>query len=324
MEQANKAIHTEPDWTPPGKPNRPNKTRKSFFTEKRKEALSGYLYVSPFFILFMVFGLFPILFSFYLGFQQWNGIGGFGSMEFIGLQNFKWILTDPIFWKSLLNTLIIWVLGTIPQLIIGIILAYALNSVLIKMKTFFRVSIFLPYVTSTVAVAIVFGIIFNSQEFGLINVIFGIFGFDPVSWETSEWGVKIAISTMVFWRWIGYNTIIYLAGLQGIPKELYEAAEIDGATVKQKIQFITIPMIRPIIILTVFTSTIGALQLFTEPMIFLGRGAREEGITVVLYLYREAFSNLAFGPASAAAIILFIIIMILTSINVFVANRIGK
>lgn len=300
-----------------------HKPKRQSMSERKKNAISAYLYVSPFFILFLIFGLFPILFSFYLGFQKWNGLGGFASMEYIGLQNFKWILSDPLFWKSLSNTLIIWVMGTIPQLVVGIILAYALNSALIKMKTLFRVSIFLPYVTSTVAVAIVFGIIFNSQDFGLMNVVLGWFGVDPVSWSTSEWGVKIAIATMVFWRWIGYNTIIYLAGLQGIPNELYEAAEIDGATIWQKIVYITIPMLRPIVILTVFTSTIGALQLFTEPMIFLG-GAREEGVTVVLYLYREAFTNLAFGPASATAILLFIIILILTSINVLIANRIGR
>jgi len=297
------------------------KPKKAFFSERRKEALTGYLYISPFFILYFIFGLFPILFSFYLGFQKWNGLG---EMEFVGFQNFKWILTDSLFWTSLSNTLIIWVIGTLPQIIIGIVLAYALNSALIKMKTLFRVSIFMPYVTSTVAVAIVFGIMFNNQDFGLFNSILGIFDVEPVSWGTSFWGVKIAISTMVFWRWIGYNTIIYLAGLQGIPNELYEAADIDGATVRQKIQYISIPMLRPILILIVFTSTIGALQLFTEPLIFLGSNARQEGITVVLYLYREAFSNLAFGPASATAIILFFIILIMSTINVFVANRIGK
>ncbi|SER51894.1 carbohydrate ABC transporter membrane protein 1, CUT1 family (TC 3.A.1.1.-) [Gracilibacillus ureilyticus] len=295
--------------------------KKSLLTEKKKEAISGYLYISPFFILFAIFGLFPILFSFYLGFQKWNGLG---EMEFVGFQNFKWILTDQVFWTSLANTLIMWVLGTIPQLLIGIILAYALNSALIKMKGLFRVSVFMPYVTSTVAVAIVFGVMFNSQEFGLFNVILSWFGVEAVSWSTSWWGVKIAISTMVFWRWVGYNTIIYLAGLQAIPNELYEAAQIDGATVRQKIQYITIPILRPIIILTVFTSTIGALQLFTEPLIFIGRTYREEGITVVLYLYREAFTNLSFGPASAAAIILFVIIIILSSINVWVANRLGR
>ncbi|MFD1638682.1 sugar ABC transporter permease [Evansella tamaricis] len=295
--------------------------KRSSFSEQTKDAISGYLYVSPFFILFAIFGLFPILFSFYLGFQRWNGLG---EMEFVGFRNFQLILSDPLFWKSLSNTMIMWILGTLPQLIIGIILAYALNSALIKFKSVFRVSIFMPYVTSTVAVAIVFGIMFNSQEFGLFNVILGLFGFDPVNWGTSEWGVKVAISTMVFWRWVGYNTIIYLAGLQAIPNELYEAAVIDGATLRQKIMFITIPLLRPIIIFTVFTSTIGALQLFTEPLIFIGRSYREEGITVVLYLYREAFSNMAFGPASATAIILFLIIIVIASINVFIANRIAR
>lgn len=298
--------------------------KKSPLSEKAKESISGYLYISPFFILFGIFGLFPMLFSFYLGFQKWNGLGGFDSMEYVGFQNFKWILTDELFWTSLSNTLIMWVLGTIPQLLVGIILAYSLNSVLIRMKTFFRVSIFMPYVTSTVAVAIIFGIMFNNQDFGLFNIIVGLFGIDPVAWGTNWWGVKIAISTMVFWRWVGYNTIIYLAGLQAIPNDLYEAAVIDGATVRQKIQYITIPMLRPIIILTVFTSTIGALQLFTEPLIFIGRTYREEGITVVLYLYREAFVNNFFGTASAAAIILFIIIILISGINVLIANRIGR
>ncbi|MBM7660130.1 cellobiose transport system permease protein [Bacillus mesophilus] len=295
--------------------------KKSSLSESAKEALSGYLYISPFFILFAIFGVFPILFSFYLGFQKWNG---FGEMEFVGLNNFRLILEDPLFWKSLSNTMIMWVMGTLPQLIIGIILAYTLNSAIIKFKGLFRVSIFMPYVTSTVAVAIVFGIMFNDQPYGLINIIIGWFGFEPHAWTTSEWGVKIAISAMVFWRWIGYNTIIYLAGLQAIPNELYEAATIDGASTRQKIQYITIPLLRPIIILTVFTSTIGALQLFTEPLILVGRTYREEGLTVVLYLYREAFTNMAFGTASAAAIILFLIIIIISTINVFVANRLGR
>ncbi|MFA9558371.1 carbohydrate ABC transporter permease [Evansella sp. AB-rgal1] len=299
----------------------PYAPKRSSLSEKKKDAINGYLYISPFFLLFSIFGLFPILFSFYLGFQKWNGLG---EMEYVGFLNFKLILSDPLFWKALSNTMIMWLLGTLPQLIIGIILAYALNSVLIKFKSIFRVSIFMPYVTSTVAVAIVFGIMFNNQEFGLFNAILGIFDVGPISWGTSEWGVKVAISTMVFWRWVGYNTIIYLAGLQAIPNELYEASVIDGATIRQKIQYITIPLLRPIIIFTVFTSTIGALQLFTEPLIFIGRTYRQEGITVVLYLYREAFTNMAFGPASATAIILFLIIIVISSINVFVANRIAR
>ncbi len=178
--------------------------------------------------------------------------------------------------------------------------------------------------TSIVAVAVVFGTLFTNSENGLVNAFIGLFGFEPVNWGTSEWGVKLAISAMVFWRWIGYNTIIYLAGLQSIPHDLYEAAKIDGASVRQQIWYITVPMMRPVLIFTVFISTIGALQLFTEPLVFLGSTLREEGVTVVLYLYREAFSNNAFGTASATAVVLFFIIIVMSAINLLITNRLGS
>jgi cellobiose transport system permease protein len=301
-------------------PDMQSKPARKKISESTKEKLTGYLYVSPFFILFAVFGLFPILFSFYLGFQKWDGLT---EMSYAGFNNFKLILNDALFWKSLYNTIVIWVLSAVPILLGGIILAFALNSALIRFKTFFRITIFMPYVTSTVAVAIVFGIIFSNQDYGLMNIMMSWFGLDPLKWAQTEWGVKIAIAVMVVWRWIGYNTLIYLAGLQSIPNELYEAAKIDGASTRQQIMYITIPMLKPMIIFTVFLSTIGSLQLFTEPLVFLGRTFREEGITVVLYLWREAFVNMAFGTASATAIILFLIIMIFSAINYLITNKIG-
>jgi cellobiose transport system permease protein len=290
-------------------------------TESFKEAFVGYLYISPFFILFGIFGLFPILFSFYLGFQKWNGLG---EMKYVGLENFKFILEDTLFWRSLYNTVIMGAMGSIPILFVAILLAFALNSALIRYKNFLRVAFFLPYVTSVVAVAVVFGIMFSNQDFGIVNVILGWFGVAPIKWAATEWGVKVAIAVMIFWRWVGYNTIIFLAGLQSIPNDLYEAAKIDGASIPQQLRYITVPMLKPMIIFTVFLSTIGSLQLFTEPLIFLGRTFKAEGITVVLYLWREAFVNLAFGTASATAIILFFIIVIFSYINYFITNKIGK
>jgi cellobiose transport system permease protein len=295
--------------------------KTSYFTERKKESLTGYLYISPFFILFAIFSIFPIFFSFYLAFQRWNGLG---EMQYVGLRNFKLILDDPMFWKSISNTFIMALMGTLPQLIVAFLLAYALNSSIVRFKNFFRISIFMPNVTSIVAVAIVFGTIYTNSETGLMNVILSYFNISPVNWGSNEWGLKVAISTMVFWRWIGYNTIIYLAGMQSIPNELYEAAKIDGASLWQQIRYITLPMMKPVIIFTVFISTIGSLQLFTEPLVFLGRTMREEGITMVLYLYREAFMNNAFGTASASAVILFFIIIIISIINLLIANRIGK
>lgn len=296
---------------------------KRFLSEEKKDMISGYLYVSPFFIIFAVVGLYPALFSMYLAFQKWNGLS---PMEFVGLNNFKIVLVDPLFWKSVYNTLIIGLMGTAPQLIVGIILAFLLNLSFLRFRNFFRVTIFMPYITSMVAVALIFSVLFSNHESSLANYVLGVFGFDPVSWGTSEWGTKIAISIMVFWRWVGYNTIIYLAGLQSISNDLYEAATIDGANKFQQLMYITMPLLKPFITLTVFFSTVGALQLFAEPTVFLGAAAftRDEAMTVVMYLYRDAFKLQSFGTASATAIILLIIIIVFSAINTLLTSGYGK
>ncbi|ALS75604.1 cytochrome C biogenesis protein [Planococcus rifietoensis] len=301
-----------------------NKGGKKRSSEKRKNMISSYLYIAPFFIIFAVIGLYPALFSFYLAFQSWNGLG---DMSFVGLNNFRIVLEDPLFWKSLYNTIIIGLIGTAPQIVIGIILAILLNVAFLRLRSFFRVTIFMPYITSMVAVALIFSVIFSNHESSLANYVLGLFGMEPVSWATSEWGTKIAISIMVFWRWVGYNTIIYLAGIQSIPNDVYEAATIDGANKFQQVIHITLPLLKPFIILTVFFSTVGALQLFSEPTVFLGAAAftRDEAMTVVMYLYRDAFRLQSFGTASATAIILLVIIVIFAAINTYVASgRLGK
>jgi cellobiose transport system permease protein len=298
--------------------------KKKFLSEEKKDMISGYLYVSPFFIIFAVIGLYPALFSLYLAFQKWNGLS---PMEFAGLNNFKIVLEDPLFWKSLYNTIVIGLMGTAPQLVIGIILAFLLNLSFLRFRNFFRVTIFMPYITSMVAVALIFSVLFSNHETSLANYVLGVFGFDPVNWATSEWGTKIAISIMVFWRWVGYNTIIYLAGLQSISNDLYEAATIDGANKFQQMLYITMPMLKPFIILTVFFSTVGALQLFAEPTVFLGTSAftRDEAMTVVMYLYRDAFKLQSFGTASATAVILLFIIIIFSAINTLITSgKIGR
>lgn len=292
-------------------------------TEKRKEMISGYMYVAPFFIIFGIIGLYPAVFSIFLAFQDWNGLG---DMQFVGLSNFAVVLQDSLFWKSLYNTIIIGLMGTAPQLFVGLVLAVLLNMAAIRFTNFFRVTIFMPYITSMVAVALIFGVFFSNNETALANYMIGLAGIDPVSWKTSEWGAKFAIALMVFWRWVGYNTIIYLAGLQSIPKHLYEAATIDGANKIQQFFYITIPMLKPFILLTVFLATVGALQLFAEPTVFLGGNAftRDEAMTVVMYLYRDAFSLGSFGTASATAVILLIIIIGAAALNTWLTSGVGR
>jgi cellobiose transport system permease protein len=280
---------------------------------KRSEYLSLYIAIAPFYILFAIFGVFPIIFSLYLSFQNWDGIG---DMRFVGLAQYEFLISDPAFWKSLINTFQIWFISTIPMLAIALVLAFMLNQQ-IRGKSAYRLAFFVPNVTSIVAIAIIFGSIFANQ-FGLINAILeALPGLDTVQWLNTPWGIKVAIAAMVIWRWTGYNAIIYLAGLQAIPTELYEAARVDGASWVQVFFRITVPLLRPVILFTVITSTIGGLQLFTEPQVLLGNtgGVGNEGQTMVLYLYQQAFAFNQFGYGAAIGWALFVVMIIFSFVN---------
>ncbi|WP_239635537.1 sugar ABC transporter permease [Paenibacillus sp. H1-7] len=281
-----------------------------------------YLFISPFYILFAIFGLFPIVFSLYLAFHKWDGIG---EMEFVGLNQFRYLLEDANFWQSIWNTLQIWAFSTIPMLFMALVIAFMLHSALVKYKDFYRISFFLPNVTSIVAVAIVFGTLFGNR-YGFLNFIITSLGLEPVQWLDSPFWIKIAISSMVVWRWTGYNAIIYLAGLQSIPSVLYEAARIDGASPMQTFFGITIPLIKPVILFTVITSTIGGMQIFTESQVFMGDsgGPGGGGMTIVLYLYQQAFTKNLFGYGSAVAWGLFVIIGLFSVLNWAIVQRSGS
>ncbi|TYP79014.1 cellobiose transport system permease protein [Paenibacillus methanolicus] len=296
--------------------------KRPWMTENRRGQLTAYLFISPFFLLFAVFGLYPIIFTIYLSFFKWDALG---PMTYVGMQNYKWVVEDPTFWISFGNTLLISAMGTVPQLIIALVLAVMLNSGLTRMKKGLRVLYFMPNITSIVAVTLVFSTFFGNHGMG--NWLLNTLGFDDVAWNSGWWGVKIAIASMVIWRWTGYNAIIYLSGLQSIPTDLYEAARIDGASRSQQMAYITLPLLKPFILFTVLLSTIGSLQLFTEPYVFLGQSGtgstRQEGITMVIYLYSEAFRNSFFGTAAATAVMLFLITILFSVVNMWVSNRLG-
>jgi cellobiose transport system permease protein len=247
---------------------------------------SPYLYVSPFFVLFGLFGLFP------LGYTAWVALTDRTLLDphpsFIGLDNFSALIHDSYFWNAVENTLGIFVISTVPQLAFALFLAYVLNTKL-RARTFFRMFVLLPQVTSLVAVALIFTQLF-SADYGLVNYVLGQFGIHKIDWEAGRFSSWVALSVMVTWRWAGYNALIYLAAMQGIPDELYEAAAIDGAKPWKQFWHVTVPLLRPTIIFTVIVSTIGGLQLFTEPYLFeplkqgaTGGSARQYQ-TVVMYL----------------------------------------
>jgi cellobiose transport system permease protein len=290
------------------------------------ERWSPYLYVSPFFLLFIAFGLFP------LGYTAWVSLTDRTLLDhipnFIGLDNYTALLHDSYFWNAVENTLGIWVISTIPQLLIALGLATLLNTGL-RARTFFRMGVVLPQVTSLVAVALIFTQLF-SRDYGLVNYMLHFVGIHAIDWEAGRLSSWLALSVMVTWRWAGYNALIYLAAMQGIPDELYEAAAIDGAGRWKQFIHVTVPQLRNTIIFTVIISTIGGLQLFTEPYLFeplkagATGGSDRQYQTVVMYLYEKAFAGtqFKFGYASAIGWALFLLIALISLVNLLIVRRI--
>lgn len=294
-------------------------SKRPFLTEQRRSRFTAYTFISPFFILFSIFGLYPIFFTFYLSFYKWDALG---PMKYVGFKNFELITTDPTFWISFSNTLIMGLMGTVPQVMLALLLAVLLHSGMTRFKKTFRILYFMPNITSIVAVTLVFSTLFGNN--GMINWLLNGIGVESMAFNSGWWGVKIAISTMVMWRWTGYNAILFLSGLQSIPMDLYESAKIDGANRRQQLFFITLPLLKPFIIFVSLQSTIGALQLFTEPYVFLGQSGtgstRQEGITMVTYLYSEAFRNGFFGTAAATAVLLFLVTILFSVLNMLISR----
>jgi len=290
----------------------------------RAEARTGYLYTSPFFLIFAVFGLFPIVYTVWVAFHQWDP---FTTPTFIGLDNFVALSDDPRLWIAIRNTISIWVISTVPQLLMALLLAWMLNHSRIRGNTFWRSLILVPNITSVVAVAVVFGQLFG-RDYGMINWLLTVLGFSPIDWVNGTLSSHILISFMVIWRWTGYNALIYLAAMQAVPDELYEAAEVDGASKFRQFISITIPQIRPTLIFTVIVSTIGGLQIFAEPLILDGQGygggVSRQFSTVTLFMFEQGFSRFEYGYASAIAIVLSTIVLIFSIINFLVIRRVRK
>lgn len=286
--------------------------------------LSPYLYISPFFVLFAITGLFPLVYTAWVSIHDWNLLIGQGEM--VGLKNYVDVLNQPNFWKALRNTFSIFLLSSVPQVMIAIVLA-ALLDANIRARTFWRMGVLLPYVVAPVAVGLIFGRLFADQS-GTINAVLDIFGMDPVRWHAEILPSHFAIATMVNFRWTGYNTLIFLAAMQAVPRELYEAAIIDGAGRLRQFFSITVPQLRATIIFVVITSTIGGLQIFDEPRMFdpagVG-GADRQWMTLTMYIYELGWGNQkSFGRAAAVAWILFVIIVVIGIINFLITRRISS
>jgi multiple sugar transport system permease protein len=285
-----------------------------------------YVFISPFFILFGAFGLFPLLFSIVLSFHQWDPVRGILGMHWVGLDNFAYALArDDWLRKAMFNTLWIALVAGIPQHLVALPLAWFLHRAFGRWRNAVVGAYFLPFITSTVAISLVFSSLF-SKDFGLVNAAFAALREVPVlGWlmpgHAIDWSqpgyTKWMISAVVFWRYIGWNTVLYLSAIQTIPHDLLEAAVIDGASARQRFLHIVLPLLKPMVFFAVTLSIIGNLQLFEEPFILTGGtgGIDQAGKTAAMHMYAVAFMDGDFGTASAIAWLLFVLIAGTTWIN---------
>lgn len=279
------------------------------------------------------------MFSVYLSFHEWNPVGGLERINFNGIKNYQLALTDPWFWKSVYNTFWLAIVSGVPQHLIAIPVAYLLVSAIMRLRNFYTAVLFVPFITSTVAVSLIFYSIYSSNT-GLLNqTLLGLSASSfwgplfswvpdvmPIKWLESSQYIKTSISLVVIWKYTGFNIVIYSAGFLTVSKDLYDAAKVDGANAWQRFWHVALPMIRPFIFFGVTMTIIGNLQLFEEPYILtLGEtgGAGQAGLTTSYYLYLIGWEWLEMGTAAAISWILFFIIMICTGVHFYLNRKHG-
>ena len=285
---------------------------------QRRISAIGWMFISVTIVTFLVFILYPVINSFFLSFHSVKGI----VQKFNGINNYKRMFQDVLFYKALGNTFIYLIIQVPIMLTLGMFLATLLNSKKLRFKTFFRTAIFLPCVTSLVAYSVLFKMIFAPN--GIINHLLTslkIIG-APIEWLSDPTLAKVVIILALLWRWTGYNMIFYLAALQNVPAETYEAAEIDGASSFQRFFHITIPQLKPIILFTTIMSTIGTLQIFDEPMNLTRGGPGNATLSISQYIYNQSFVFAPnFGYAATLSYVVVFIVAILAIIQIKMAGE---
>jgi len=282
---------------------------------------AAYVYVAPFFILFAVFGLYPLIYTGWVSLHDVSLLN-INKMTWVGFKNYTSLWHNHFFLNALGNTITIGIISAVPQLLAALGIAHLLNYRM-RGSLMFRIAMLMPYATSVVATTLIFSQLF-ARDTGFINWFLGLFGVSPINWNNGpKYLSQLAVSTMVMWRWTGYNALIYLAGMQAIPYELYEAAAIDGANRWQQFMKITIPSLRPTILFTVVVSTIGSMQLFAEPYLFSNNtngGGSGQYQTLTLFLYQQGWQYNHLGYAAAVAWTMLAIIVVLVLINAGLTN----
>lgn len=282
---------------------------------KRHNTLWAYFFLGPQLLGLIVFALIPLGFAFVLSFMHWDG---FGDKTFVGISNFINEFKDPTFYKALWNTTLYTIIYIPVGVALSLILALALNR--IRGKELYRVFFFMPVVTSSVSVGVIWMWILNG-DFGILNQALALIGIEGPQWLTDTRIVMISIALLSIWWQVGYNMVIFLAGLQGVSNSYYEAAEIDGASKFQKFRHITLPLISPTTFFVTIMSIIGSFQMFDQAYVITNGGPAKASYTMVMHIYETGFRRFEMGQASAIAMILFIIILIFTLIQFRASKR---
>lgn len=283
----------------------------------------GIYFVIPYFVTFLLFSLYPVIYTLIISLKKWDGMSV--NQTFVGVKNYVTLIHDALFYQSIVNTLIMWICGVVPQMVFALLLAVLFNSAKkIKGKEFFRAAMYLPNLITPSAVAVLFVFLFDWQTGAVNKILLNLHVInEPINWLLSEYASRGIMSLVSWWMWFGYSTIIFGAGLNNIPAELYESASIDGATPWQSFKSVTMPLLKPTVLFAAVTSLIGGMQTFEIPYVMTAGqgGPNNKTLTVVMYLYNTAFQNSNYGYGAAIGYGLFILILVFSIITFKFINR---
>ncbi|HWV60137.1 MAG TPA: sugar ABC transporter permease [Sphingopyxis sp.] len=288
------------------------------------EARAGWAMSSPALAAILLFFVLPAIASLFLSFTDFDiyALADIGNLRFVGFQNYERLLENPLFWKAMTNTLLFVAVGTPFIVALSLFAAMLVNSRWLTWRPVWRVALFAPYVTTLVATAVVWRYLLHTR-YGLLNYILSFFGVPPVDWLGSPTASLPAILLFVGWKTFGYNMIIFLAALQTVPRELDEAARIDGAEWFTRLRHVTLPAIAPTVLLVSVLTVAGMFQLFAEPYVMTQGGPAQSTVTILYFMYEEGFKWWNLGSGAAVAFLLFLCILAVTLVQLRLAKRSG-
>ena len=288
------------------------------------EARAGWALSSPALAPILLFFVLPAIATLFLSFTDFDiyALADIGNLRFVGLQNYERLLENPLFWKAITNSLLFVAVGTPFIVALSLLAAMLVNSRWLTWRPVWRVALFAPYVTTLVATAVVWRYLLHTR-YGLLNYLLSFFGVPPVDWLGSPTASLPAILLFVGWKTFGYNMIIFLAALQTVPRELDEAARIDGAGWFTRLRHVTLPAIAPTLLLVSVLTVAGMFQLFAEPYVMTQGGPAQSTVTILYFMYEEGFKWWNLGSGAAVAFLLFLCILAVTLVQLRLAKRSG-